>query len=128
MIEAGNLVHRVRFDRLTPDVDSAGEVIQDPVSGAVNNSWVPVITLWASISPLSAREMIASQSQQNEYSGRLQVRYNRLVMDTTNLRAVHVVNGVDSVIFAIVGPALQDRDSGQEYITFAVRTGITDGQ
>lgn len=128
MIEAGKLSHRVRFDRLTADVDSNGEVIQDATSGAVNRSWVPVITLWASIEPLSAREMILSRSQQQEYSGRLQVRYNRLVQDTTNLRAVHVVNGIDAVIFAIVGPALQDRTSGQEYLTFAVKTGMTQGE
>lgn len=125
---AGKYKHRVRFDRLVPLTDSNGDVIQNPVTGAVNRDWVAITTAWASIEALSAREMIASQATQAEYSGRIECRYDSRLTDTTNLRAVHVVNGVDAAIFAIVGPSLPDKDTGREYLTFAVRTGLTQGE
>lgn len=126
MIEAGDLRHRVRFDRLVSMEDSAGDPLQDQTTGALLREWVPVITLWASIKPLSAREYRQSAMEQNEFAATIAVRYNRLVTDCTNLRAVHVVNGVDAVFFNISGP-LADRESGQEYLTFPARAGVSDG-
>lgn len=128
MSNPGKYKHRVRFDRLVKALDSNGEVDQDPVTGAVNRVWEPVVTKWASIEALSAREYMGSRAQQNEYSGRIETGYDARIVDVTNLRAVHVVNGSDSRVFSIVGEALPDKDTGLDYLTYMVRTGVTQGE
>jgi SPP1 family predicted phage head-tail adaptor len=127
MIEVGKLRHRVRFDRLTSDLDSNGDPVQNQETGALSRSWVPVATVWAWIRPISAREFRASASEQNELACDIVTRYNSLISDAANLRAVHVVDGVDGRVFDIAGPQ-PDVDSLQEYFTFPARAGVSDGE
>lgn len=123
-LDPGPLNRRFRFDRLSTVPDSNGNV-QDPLTGALNRQWVPVATVWGRYDPLSVRDYRAGGGDQNEITGRITVRYNGLLLDAANMRAVHLVNGVDTTSFAIDGP-LPDNETGYEHLSFPARAGVTD--
>jgi SPP1 family predicted phage head-tail adaptor len=110
---AGKLRHRVDFQ--TP-----GEV-QDPASGEMVPGW---LTMWArvpaSVTPLSARDLIAAQAAQSETSARIMIRYRAGVLPTMRI----IYRGE---VYDIKGPALPDPDSGLEYLTILVAKGVNDG-
>lgn len=125
-IEAGKLRHRVRIEQYVDLLDSNGEVIQDPVTGEVSRAWVEVATVWAAIEPLSAREFIAAQATQSKTVARVVLRFR----DGLNaaMRLVHLRTGRPDVIYNPAG-FLPDVDSGLEYLTAPVSTGVSaDGQ
>jgi SPP1 family predicted phage head-tail adaptor len=103
-MEAGKLRHRVTIQR--------NDQAQDPTTGAMYDYWLPVASVWASVEPLSAKEFIASRSQQSEVSARVVIRA-RNDLDAS-MRIVH--NGTT---YGIVG-ILRDKDSGLEYMTIPV--------
>lgn len=119
-LAAGRLRHRITLQRYVEEIDTDGEVVQDPVSGSVSHVWQDVATVWGAIEPLSAREFIASQAVQSQVTGKLIIRY-RADVDAT-CRALH--NGK---IYQIHG-VLADKDSGLEYLTLPVSEGVNDGQ
>lgn len=122
---AGKLRHRVRIDRFSDNVDSNGDVIQDPNTGEVSRSWQAVDTVWAAIEPLSAREFIQSAAGQSEITARLVIRFRNDVLATDRL--VHVVNGVAGKIYNPAG-FLADKESGMEYLTMPCSEGVNDGE
>ena len=122
-IEAGRLRHRIRIERLDYLRDSAGEVIQDANTGETSQEWREVDTVWAAIEPLSAREFIQSKAIQSEVSARITIRF-RDDLDAA-MRLVHNKRGRD-FIYNIAG-ILPDKDSGLEYITFPVSSGVNEG-
>jgi SPP1 family predicted phage head-tail adaptor len=73
----------------------------------------------AAIEPLSAREFIAAQAVQSAVTARITLRY-RAGLDAS-MRIVH--NGT---IYNIAG-VLADPDSGLEYVTIPVSTGVNNG-
>ena len=122
-LEAGRLRHRVRIEQLESLLDSNGDVLQDPVTGAISRDWVEVATVWAAIEPLSAREFIQSQATQSQITARMVIRF----LDGLNaaMRLVHVRRDMDDVIYNPHG-FLADKESGLEYLTIPVSTGVSD--
>lgn len=57
-MQAGKLRHRVTIQEPV--------IVQNPETGAVNKTWRDVATVWAEVSPLSAREFIAAQASQGK--------------------------------------------------------------
>lgn len=116
-IEAGRLRHRIKIQRKVET--------QNSTTGAVTYTWQDVATVWAAIEPLSAREFIQSRAVQAEIVARIVIRHREDV--TANMRAVHSRPGKADKIYAIEG-VLPDMDSGLEYLTLPVSSGINDGQ
>lgn len=126
-LAAGRLRHRVRIEQFVLDVDSNGEVVQDPQTGQTTGQWLEVATVWGAIEPLSAREFIAAQATQSKISARIVIRH-RTGLDAA-MRLVHILSG--DVRGTIYNPAgfLADKDNGIEYLTIPVSSGVsTTGQ
>jgi len=122
---AGRLRHRVRIERFADNLDSNGDVIQDPDTGEVSRSWQIISTVWAAIEPLSAREFIQSQATQSEVTTRITVRASTDVVASDRL--VHLVNGSQGRIYNPAG-ILPDKESGDEYLTIPCGEGVNDGE
>ncbi|MBK0003169.1 phage head closure protein [Erwinia sp. S38] len=110
-MQAGKLRHRVRLQQKVSQ--------QDPVTGAVEPSWLDVATLWAEVSPLSVREFIAAQAGQGEVTTRIKIRYRPGI--TRHHRILY-----REQIFNIEG-VLPDPKSGREYLTLPCSEGVNDG-
>ena len=121
-IEAGRLRHRVRIEQLVDLLDSNGQVIQNNDTGEVSRAWVEVATVWAAIEPLSAREFIQSQAIQSQITARIVIR-QRDGLDAS-MRLVHLRTGRADVIYNPHG-FLADVESGLEYLTVPVSTGVS---
>lgn len=112
-MRAGKLRHRVTFQ--------APGTTQDPVTGEMVQGWA---TVWdkvpASVEPLSVKDFIAAQATQSQLSARIKIRYRAGVLPS--MRILH-----RGQIYNIEGPPMPDPDSGLEYLTLAVSTGVNDG-
>lgn len=112
-LSAGDLRHRVQ-------IQSQIE-INDPDTNAVTIDWAPFGgPVWAAIAPLSAKEFIQSASEQNKIVARITIRYRDGILPS--MRVIH-----RGTIYNITG-VLADADSGLEYQTLVVSTGVNDGQ
>lgn len=109
-LEAGRLRHRVAIERIV--------IAQDPVTGAVTETWTEIAKVWAAVEPLSAREFVQSAAGQSEVTARITIR-TRDIMATD--RIIH-----RGTVYNIRG-VLADKDSGLEYITLPVGTGVNEG-
>jgi len=92
---------------------------QDATTGDSVPRWIDCCTLWASIEPLSVRNLIAAQAQQSEVTATVTTRYNSGI--TPEMRVAH-----GDVIYKIHG-VQPDPKSGREYQTILVSHGVTDG-
>lgn len=112
-LNAGNLRHRIQ-------IQSPVET-QDQDTGAITvESWVTVATVWAAIEPLSAREFITSQTEKSQVVARITIRYRNDI--DPKMRIYHPGK---SKFYNIEG-LLSDKDSGFEYLTIPVSTGLID--
>ena len=111
-MRAGDLRHPVVIQHQTTQ--------QDPATGEVVTAWVEFARVWAAVDPLSARDLIAAQASHSQASGRITIRYRPGVLPT--MRILH-----RGQIFTIIGQPLPDRNSGLEYLTLVVATGVNDG-
>lgn len=113
-LKAGRLRHRVEIQQKV-----AG---QDPVTGEQTYTWQTVSgmdSVPAAIEPLSAREFIAAQATQSQIVARIVMRY-REGLDAA-MRIVHKGKIYNPHGF------LPDADSGMEYMTVPVSTGVNEG-
>jgi SPP1 family predicted phage head-tail adaptor len=111
-IASGRLRHRVDFEERRQ--------VQDPETGAITVTWEKVYRdVPAAVEALSTREFIAAQAVQSEVTKRIIVR--RLPGLNAAMRILH---GAD-----IYNPRgfLEDRDSGMEYFTIPVSSGVNEG-
>lgn len=107
-LSAGKLRHVVSIERQLEVVDSNGER---------THIWVPVFgRVYASIEPLSARELIAAQAEYAGVTARITIRY-RTGIDHA-MRIVH-----KGTLYNIEG-LIPDNISGVEWLTIPVSTGI----
>ncbi|MCF5044293.1 phage head closure protein [Pseudomonas sp. PA-7-1E] len=104
-MRAGDLRHRITIQR--------PEYVQDQATGEMTPSWVDVSKVWASVSPLSARDLIAAAAIQSKLTARVVIRY-RAGIDST-MRIVH-----RGEFYSIEGRPLEDPKSGIEYLTILV--------
>lgn len=112
-MQAGKLRHRVSFQEKLKQ--------RDPQSGAVEFIWVdrwPEV--YASVEPLSARDMLAAKAAQSELSARIVIRYREGI--SSEMRIVH-----RGLVYQIEGKPIPDRESGREYLTILVSEGVSDG-
>jgi SPP1 family predicted phage head-tail adaptor len=116
-LAAGRLRHRVSIKEKTL-------VTINPDTGEKGYVWIEVALVWAAIEPLSAREFIASQQMDSKVTARIVMRY-RAGMHAA-MRLDHMVNGSIAAIYNPEG-FLADPDSGLEYLTVPVSTGVNDG-
>lgn len=123
-LEAGDLRHRVRIERLDFYYDSNDLAVQDPVTGETPKHWIEFKSVWASIKPLSAREFIQSAAMQSQVMARITIR-NIDGLDPA-MRIVHLRKGRPNVIYNTAG-FLSDAETGLEYITIPVSAGVNDG-
>ena len=107
-LAAGELCHRIKIQKLTKTYDDYNYPTE---------VWVDHISLWAKITPSSARDLIAAQAAQSETVARLKIRY-REDIDTT-MRVIH-----KGRIYAITSPALDDPESGNVYCAFTLSGGV----
>lgn len=113
--KAGRLRHRVAIQEYVYQG-------QDPETGEEIRVWSTVAgfeSVPCAIEPLSAREFIASQSTQSQIVARIVMRY-REGLDAS-MRIVHKGKIYNPQGF------LPDIDSGLEYMTVPVSTGVNEG-
>jgi SPP1 family predicted phage head-tail adaptor len=106
-LASGRLRHRVTIEEQIQSVDSSGFPVQD---------WEPIGSFWASVEPMSVRDLLASQQVQSEVRGRMVMRYNSRVIPS--MRVVH-----KNTIYNILG-VQPDPDSGVEWMTLSVSAGL----
>lgn len=113
-MQAGKLRHRIRIQQKVTG--------QDPQTGEqLTNQWVDFAKVWASVEDLSARDFIAAQAVQSEAKSRVVVRFRDGI--TSDMRIVLSTGAVCKIL----GPPLADPNSGKEYLTMLVSTGVSDG-
>lgn len=110
-MQAGKLRHRVTLQEPVK--------VQNPTTGAVINTWRDVSTIWAEVSPLSAREFIAAQASQGEISTRITIRYRPGVTRKHRILFRGAIYNIEGV--------LPDPKSGREYLTLTCSEGVNDG-
>ncbi|EKT4528876.1 phage head closure protein [Pseudomonas putida] len=112
-MKAGDLRHRIEIQH---------EVVpRDPATGEFGEpEWQLFSKVWAQVSPLSARDLIAAQAGQSEATARVVIRHRKGVVPT--MRILH-----RGEIYSIEGPPLEDPKSGLEYLTILVSKGVRDG-
>ena len=113
-VPAGMLIHRLALQRATTAVDELG---------APARSWVPVKTVWASISPISARHLVIAQRISAEITHQITVRYQTLFSDLRYLPNFRGLHG--GRIFKIHGGINEDEEN--VLITLYASEGIDDG-
>lgn len=105
---AGELCHRIKIQKFTKTYDEYNYPTE---------TWVDHASLWAKITPLSTRDLIAAQAAQSETVARLKIRYRKDI-DTT-MRIIH-----KGRIYAITSPALDDPESGNVFCTLTLSGGV----
>ncbi len=81
MKRIGDLRHRVTIQQVTETRTA---------SGAVQDAWADVATVWAAVEPLSGREFWAAQQVNAEVTTRVRMRYRPGVMPTMRvMRGTH---------------------------------------
>lgn len=111
-MRAGDLRHRIRFQKLAPGMDPE---TMEPIEA----SWVDVATLYAAVTPLSGREFIQAKAAQSEVVGRIVIRYR------SDIRAA--MRGIHGDRIYNIQAVLPDPKSGREYLTLPYSEGVNDG-
>lgn len=103
------LIHRVQIQKKSSGFDDNNYPIPE--------HWTDFKKIWAKVTHLSGRDLIAAQAAQSETVARIKINY-RTDIETT-MRVIH-----KGRIYAITSPALDDADSGNEYCTFTLSGGL----
>ena len=107
-LAAGKLRHKVKIQR--------PEVVQNPATGEMEQSWVDLASVWASVEPASVREFIGSAAEQSEVKGKVIIRRRSDVDATMRIQ-------YRGLTYQILG-VLTDPVSGLEYITLPTAEGV----
>lgn len=109
-ISAGALRHRITIERRVKNR-------RDENGFSLPDVWVEHAKLWAKITPLSAKDVLAAQAASSQVIARMMIRYRKDI-DTT----MHVRHG--DMLYAIDSQALADATTGNIYCTFLLSNGI----
>ncbi len=110
-MQAGKLRHRITLQQLNDGV-------QDQETGDLVQQWEDWATVYASVEPLSARELIAAQGVKSEVTARIVIRHKAGVH--AGMRILH-----RGGVYSIAG-VLPDPKTGREYLTLPVAEGLKD--
>ena len=106
-MKAGKLRHRITIIGHTWQ--------QDLMTGEMREQEAPIATVWAHLSPLSAREFIAAGATQAETVARCVIRYRADILPT---HTIH--DSAHNQQYGITG-ILPDNKSGLEYLTLMLK-------
>ncbi|HDS1781161.1 TPA: phage head closure protein [Pseudomonas putida] len=112
-MKAGDLRHRIELQHKVTTRDPQTLEFGEP-------EWQLFAKLWAKVTPLSARDLIAAQAAHSEATARVVIRYRSGVLPT--MRIVY-----RDELYSIEGPPLEDPESGRDYLTILVSKGVKDG-
>jgi SPP1 family predicted phage head-tail adaptor len=96
----GNLRHRITFQVQTETQNDYGEEIKE---------WVDVVTVWASIKPISAKEFFAAEKTNSEVSHKINMRYNHELKITPDMRIKF-----NDRSFELIGPPINFQERNIE--------------
>lgn len=105
-MNATHLRHRLKFFRQSATRSATGAVKV--------GQWEHALTLWGQFTPLSVKDIIAGQAQDSHITARAKIRYRDDIDGT--MRVQHTGR-----MYEIVGEPLADGNSGQEYLTLALK-------
>lgn len=107
---AGELRHRVTIQHYT-------EGGRDEDGFPIGGGWSEYKKLWAKVTPLSAKDLIAAQADQSEVVARMKIRYREDI--TTKMQVIW-----KGRIFSIKSQALDDNEDSYTYCTFLLGQGL----
>lgn len=113
-VPAGMLIHRLAFERAITTVDGLG---------APTRTWLPVKTVWGSITPIAARHLVITQRLAAEITHQITVRYQPLFSDLRDLLNYRASHG--GRIFKIHGGINEDEEN--VLVTLFASEGVDDG-
>lgn len=113
-MRAGDLRHRVTFQSRSAVTDTFG---------AQTDTWKNVTTVWADISPLSGRELMAAQAINVEISHKVEIRYQSLFAGPKAVAAMRILYG--DRIFNI--HASIDPDERRKSLELSCSEGLNNG-
>lgn len=105
-MKAGKLRHRITVFEF--------EAGRSPTGATLPPTWKQVAKVWASIEPLSVKDVIRAQAAGSEISVRCKVRYRE---------DIHTAQQIEhrGERYEIDGDPLPDPDSGIEYMTLMLK-------
>ena len=101
-------------------IQSKGKGGRDEVGYNLPNTWTTYKNLWAKVTPVAARDLVLTQSEQTEVTARLKIRYR------TDINTTMRVLWKDK-IYSIQSEGLDDNVDGYTYTTFNLSSGIENG-
>lgn len=104
-MRAGKLRHRITVYNHTKTQDHTGDIV---------TTWVEGIKLWASIEPLSVKDVLQAQAANSETTMRCVLRYRADINSKLRIK-------YRGVIYEIDGNPLPDPVSGIEYMTLMLK-------
>lgn len=113
-MRAGDLRRRVTIQQRNTSTDELGQPTTD---------WADVATVWADVSPLSGRELLAAQAARAQINGTVTIRFQQQFSDPVAMAARRILYG--SRIFNITSS--RDIDELHQYIELSYAEGANDG-
>ena len=108
-LDSARLNRRITIQRRSTAVDAFGQQ---------TTAWTDFLTCWASIEPMSGRELVAAQAVQSEVTHTLTIRYRPTV--TAAMRALY-----QGRIFEI--RAVQDPETAHVALAMMCTEGVSPG-
>lgn len=88
-MDIGRLRHRITLENY--------KLVQDGI-GVERKQWHSLVTVWASVEPLSGREYFATAAEKGEVTARITIRYQKNISPTMRVRFGERLFEVVSVI------------------------------
>ena len=98
-------------------IQSKGKGGRDEDGYSLPNTWTTYKNLWAKVTPVAARDLVLTQSEQTEVTARLKIRYR------TDINTTMRVLWKDK-IYSIQSEGLDDNVDGYTYTTFNLSSGV----
>lgn len=111
LMQSGKLKHRITIQK---PINT-----QDPVTGKLIQTWENVKTIFAEVTDLSTRDVIAAKAANSTIQARAKVRYSTTAKQINSTMRVLF----DGYYYRIDGNPLRDPDSRREYLTINLSTG-----
>ncbi len=110
----GRMNRRITIQRFTET--------QNPMTGSIIKQWTDLSTVWADISFISGRELIAAQAEQSEVTVRFWIRYQKGL--TTQDRILYQEPGVSALMYDITSIIPDGKRTRLEILS---KGGVNDG-
>lgn len=109
--KASNLRHRITIQKPTQT--------QDPNTGKLIITWSTFTTVWAEVTDLSTRDVIAAKAANSTIQARAKVRFSSTTKQIDSTMRVLF----DGYFYKIDGNPMRDPESRREYLTINLSTG-----